>query len=147
MARVFEHHGGGPRPLVLFAERDRFERKAWNRVRHLVAFRLHRPQANGTAVIDAAIYLVRASRLYQDAAAALRNGATVKAYLWCQLAAVIAHEAAHTAPMTERAALLSEAGQLRRCLSAGHLHSSDGWSAGAYLMQVEARLRNPQEHY
>ena len=147
MARVFEHNGGGPRPLVLFAERDRFERGTWNRVRHLVAFRLHRPQPNGTTVIDAAIYLVRASRLYQDAAAALRNRATVKEYVWCLLAAVIAHEATHSAPGTERAALVSEAEQLRRCLSAGHLHSSDSWSAGAYLMQVEARLRNPQEHY
>ena len=144
--RLLEHIDG-PRPLVLFAERQRFERAVWNRVRHLVAFRLHRPQPNGTTVVDAPIYLVRDSRLYQDAAASLRSHATVKEYIWCLLAAVIAHEAAHTAPLTEREALLSEAEQLRRCLMAGHLHSGDGWSAGAYLMKVEARLRNPQEHY
>jgi hypothetical protein len=112
-----------------------------------VAIRLHRHQPDGRTVVDAPIYLVRESRLYQEAAAALRNHATVKEYVWCQLAAVIAHESAHTVPLTEREALLSEAGQLRRCMLAGHLHSTDGWSAAAYLMKVEARLRNPQEHY
>lgn len=147
VARLLEHIDARPRPLILLADRDRFERGVWNRVRNLVAFRLHRPQPGGRTVVDAPIYLVRDSRLYQDAAAALRNHATAKEYVWCQLAAVIAHESAHTAPETERAALVSEAEQLRRCLLAGHLHSSDGWSAGAYLMQVEARLRNPQEHY
>lgn len=147
VARLLEHFDDRPRPLIIFADRDRFEPGVWNRVRNLVAFRLHRPQPDGGTVVDAPIYLVRESRLYQEATAALRNRATVKEYVWCQLAAVIAHEAAHTAPETERAALLSEAEQLRRCLLAGHLHSSDGWSAGAYLMKVEARLRNPQEHY
>lgn len=147
VAHLLEHIDQRPRPLILFAERDRFERAAWNRVRNLVAFRVHRPQPNGLTVIDAPIYLVRESRLYQDAAAALRNRATVKEYVWCQLAALIAHEAAHTGPETEREALRREAEQLRRCLSAGHLHSSDGWSAAGYLMKVEARLRNPREHY
>jgi hypothetical protein len=147
VARVLEHIDDGPRPLILLAQRDRFEHDVWNRVRNLVAFRLHRPQRDGRTIVDAPIYLVRESRLYQDAAAALRNRSTVKDYIWCRLAAVIAHEQAHSATLTERAALLSEAEQLRRCLKAGHLHTSDGWSAGAYLMMVEARLRNPQEHY
>ena len=148
VARVLEHiDDQRPRPLILIAQRERFERHTWNRVRNLVAFRLHRPQPDGGAIVDAPIYLVRESRLYQDAAAALRTRTTVKDYIWCQLAAVIAHEQAHTATLTERAALLHEAEQLRRCLRAGHLHSSDGWSAGAYLMLLEARLRNPQEHY
>lgn len=102
VARLLEHIDQGPRPLILFAERDRFERAAWNRVRNLVAFRVHRPQPNGLTVIDAPIYLVRESRLYQDAAAALRNRATVREYVWCQLAALIAHEAAHTGPETTR---------------------------------------------
>jgi hypothetical protein len=147
VARVFEHFDEGPRPLIIFADRDRLGREVWSRVRDLVAFRLHRHQPDGRTVVDAPIYLVRESRLYQEAAAALRNHATVKEYVWCQLAAVIAHESAHTVPLTEREALLSEAGQLRRCMLAGHLHSTDGWSAAAYLMKVEARLRNPQEHY
>ena len=147
VARLLEHIDQRPRPLILFADRDRFERGVWDRVRNLVAFRLHRPQPDGRTVVDAPIYLMRESRLYQDAAAALRSRATVKEYVWCRLAAVIAHEMAHTAPDTERAALRSEAEQLRRCLLAGHLHSSDGWNAGAYLVRVEARLRNPQEHY
>jgi hypothetical protein len=147
IARLLEHFDDRPRPLIVVADRDQFERGVWNRVRNLVAFRLHRPQPDGRTVVDAPIYLVRDSRLFQDATAALRNRATVKEYVWCRLAAVIAHEAAHTAPETERAALLSEAEQLRRCLLKGHLHSSDGWSAGAYLMKVRARLRNPREHY
>jgi hypothetical protein len=42
VARVLEHFDEGPRPLILFAQRDRFAREAWNRVHKLVAFRLHR---------------------------------------------------------------------------------------------------------
>src|SRR5688500_9733906 len=147
VARVLEHLGGERRPLVLVVDRDRLGREVGNRIQNLVAFRLHRQQADGATVVDAPIYLVRTSRLYQNAAAALRAGSTVKEYLWCQLAALIAHEEAHAAPMTERAALMREAEQLRRCLAEGHLHSSDGWSAGEYLMKVERRLRNPREHY
>jgi hypothetical protein len=63
------------------------------------------------------------------------------------LAAVLAHEAAYVAPLTEREALIAEADQLRQCLFAGHLHTGKGWSAGAYLQQVEAKLRQPREHY
>ena len=146
VARVLEHRGGERHPLILVVDRDRLGRDVWNRVQNLVAFRLHRQQADGATVVDAPIYLVRTSRVYQNAAAALRAGSTVKEYLWCQLAALIAHEEAHTTPLTERAALMREAEQLRRCLAGGHLHSSDGWSAGWYLMKVEARLRNPREH-
>ena len=29
----------------------------------------------------------------------------------------------------------------------GHLFSADGWSALSYLGKVEAKLRNPREHY
>ena len=67
-------------------------------------------------------------------------------YVWCLLAAVLAHESAHTALNTERQALTAELGQLRRCLFAGHLHATDGWNATTYLGKVEARLRNPREH-
>ncbi len=66
---------------------------------------------------------------------------------WCLLAAVLAHEAAHTALRTERQALMAEAAQLRRCLFAGHLSSGDGWSPVTYLDKVEAKLRHPREHY
>lgn len=146
VARVFEHDGGPRRPLVLIVDRDRLGAEVWTRVRDLVAFRMHR-QIGGRTIVDAPIYVVRTSTLYQKAAATLRSGSTVKEYLWCQLAAVLAHEAAHTTTLTEREALTAEAEQLRRCLAKGHLHSSDGWNAGAYLMQLEARLRNPREHY
>lgn len=56
-------------------------------------------------------------------------------------------EAAPAAPNTEPEALRAEAAQLRRCLAAGHLHSTAGWSAGSYLMKVEAKPRTPREHY
>ena len=59
---------------------------------------------------------------------------------------VLAHEGAHKAPMTEHEALIAEAEQLRRCLFEGHLHTGSGWSAGAYLLKVEAKLRQPR-HY
>ena len=59
---------------------------------------------------------MRESTLYLKAAAALRNQTTIQEYLWCQLAEVLAHEAAHTSPLTERQALMAEAAQLRRCL-------------------------------
>jgi hypothetical protein len=112
-----------------------------------VAFRLFRPGPANATVADAAIYLVRDSAVYSKAAAALRNNTTQHEYVWCLLAAVLAHEAAHTAPGTERQALIAEAAQLRRCLFAGHLFSSDGWNPLAYLGKVEAKLRNPREHY
>ena len=82
--------------------------------------------------------IVRNSAIYLKADAALRNGTTNDEYVWCLLAAVLAHEGAHKGPMTEREALIAEAEQLRRCLFAGHLHTGSGWSAGAYLLKVEA---------
>lgn len=147
VARVYEHAGAGPRPLVQVVDSDDFPPDVWKRVKNLVAFRIHRHAADGTTKADPAIYVVRDSWIYFKAAAALRNGTTIHEYLWCLLAAVLAHEAAHTAPMTERQALTAEASQLRQCLFAGHLPSTDGWSTGAYLQKVEAKLRNPRDHY
>jgi hypothetical protein len=147
VARVYEHNGGAPRPLVLVVDRANLPARVWNRVKNLVAFRMHRPQPDGTTLVDAPIYIVRNSAIYLKADAALRNGTTNDEYVWCLLAAVLAHEGAHKAPMTEREALIAEAEQLRRCLLGGHLHTGSGWSAGAYLLKVEAKLRQPREHY
>jgi hypothetical protein len=147
IARVYEHNGNAPRPLVLVVDHSNFPTSVRNRVKNLVAFRMHRPQPDGGTLIDAPIYVVRNSPLYMKAAMALRNGTTNDEYVWCLLAAVIAHEAAHQAPLTERQALGAEAEQLRLCLRAGHFHTSSGWSAGAYLQKVEAKLRRPREHY
>jgi len=112
-----------------------------------VAFRLHRHRDDGTTVADAPIYLVRTSAVYLKAAAVLRSGATQREYVWCLLAAIVAHESAHTAPMTERQALTAEAEELRRCLFDGHLFTGDEWSPVTYLGKVEAKLRHPREHY
>jgi hypothetical protein len=147
VARVHEHFGEGGRPLVLVVDSHQFPPGLWKRVKHLVAFRLHRPQPDGSTRADAATYLVRDSDLYFKAAKALRDRSTIREYVWCLLAAVLAHESAHTAPATERQALAAEAAQLRRCLSAGHLHSTDGWDPLAYLQKVDAKLLAPREHY
>ena len=147
IARVYEHLDDAPRPLVLVVDRTNFPADVWNRVKHLVAFRLHRHRPDGTTLVDAPIYVVRDSGLYIKAAKAMRTGTTNDEYVWCLLAAVLAHEAAHTTPQTEKQALIAEADQLQHCLLAGHLHTSNGWSAGAYLQQVEAKLRQPREHY
>ena len=144
---VYEHNSNAPRPLVLVVDDSNFPPSVWNRVKNLVAFRMHRPQPDGTTLVDAPIYIVRNSAIYLKADAALRNGTTNDEYVWCLLAAVLAHEGAHKAPMTEHEALIAEAEQLRRCLFEGHLHTGSGWSAGAYLMKVEAKLRQPREHY
>jgi hypothetical protein len=48
--------------------------------------------------------------------------------VWCLLAAVLAHESAHTTPNTERDALMAEAAQLRRCISSGHLFPDEQWN-------------------
>lgn len=147
VARLYEHLGDGPRPIVLPVDSRNFPPAVWKRVKNLVAFRLHRHQPDGTTAVDAATYLIRDSDLYFKAAATLRNGTTNSEYVWCLLAAVLTHESAHTAPLTERQALSAEAAQLRRCLLAGHLYSGDGWSAGSYLLNVEAKLRHPRDHY
>jgi len=133
-------------PVQVVGEHD-LPRHIWSRVRHLVAFRIHRHATDGTTKVDRQIYLLRTSGLYQQAAAVLRHSTTSREYVWCQLAAVLVHEAAHTAPLTERQALAAEAAQLRHCLFAGHLHTENGWSGVAYLGKVEARLRNPREHH
>ena len=147
VARLYQHLGEGPRPIVLAVDSRHFPPAVWKRAKNLVAFRLHRHQADGTIAVDAATYLIRDSDLYFKAAATLRNRTTNFEYLWCLLAAVLTHEAAHSAPLTERQALIAEAAQLRRCLLAGHLYSGDGWSAGSYLQQVERKLQRPREHY
>ena len=113
---------------------------------HLVGFRIHRPGAGGVTTLDVAIYLSDRSELYRKAAEALRTGTTQREYVWCLLAAVVAHEAAHTAPDTERQALTAEVALLRRCLFAGHLHAGDGWNAARYFGVLEGRLQNPREH-
>jgi len=147
VARIHEHLAGATQPILLVVDSHDFPEEVWNRVKHLVAFRLHRHLPDGTTAVDAAIYLVRDSNLYFKAYAALRNRTTNHEYVWCLLAAVVAHEAAHTAPMTERQALLAEAAQVRRCLSAGHLEAVADWNPGSYLQKVEANLRHPREHY
>jgi hypothetical protein len=147
VARVYEHLGDRPKPLVLVVGAERFSSAVWRRVKNLIAFRLHRPLEDGTTQVDAAIYLVRTSSVYMKAAEVLRNRLTNYEYVWCLLAAVLTHEAAHTTPDTEREALEAEAAQLRRCLFAGHLHSASGWSAGDYLQKVEAKLRNTRQRH
>jgi hypothetical protein len=147
IARLYEHLGSGPRPIVLAVGPGHFPPPVWNRVKHLVAFRIHRHRDDGTTAADAAIYLVRDSAIYAKAAEAARHRSTHHEYIWCLLAAVILHESAHTEPKTERQALLTEAAQLRRCLFEGHLYAGDGWSAVGYLGKVEAKLRHPREHY
>ncbi len=116
VARIHQHYGNTPRPLALVVDSTTFPASVWRRVKDLVAFRLHRPQPDGTTLVDAPIYIVRNSDIYLKADAALRNGTTNDGYVWCLLAAVLAHEGAHKAPMTEREALTAEAEQLRRCL-------------------------------
>ena len=147
VARVYQHLNGATRPIVLVVDASWFPDPVWRRVKNLVAFRLHRPDRDGTTVVDAATYLVRHSAIYTTAAATLRNNSTQKEYVWCLLAATLAHEAAHNSPLTERQALTAEAEQVRRCLFDGHLHSTDGWSPLKYLSRVEAKLRKPVEHY
>jgi len=147
IARMTRHFGDGSRPIVIAVGPDQFPAPVWNRVKGLMAFRLHRHRDDGATVADAPIYLVRTSDIYLKAAAALRTGATQREYVWCLLAAIVAHESAHTAPMTERQALMAEAAQLRRCLHDGHLFTGAEWSPVTYLGQVEAKLRHPREHY
>jgi hypothetical protein len=144
VARVFEHLGARPKPLVLVVGAERFSPAVWRRFKGLTAFRLHRPLEEGGTQVDAATYLVRTSAVYLKAAEVLRNRLTNHEYIWCLLAAVLTHESAHTRPDTEREALQAEAAQLRQCLFAGHLYSSSGWSAGDYLQKVEAKLRKPR---
>jgi hypothetical protein len=145
--RVREHVGATTYGVVRVIKAPDIPPELWRRVKHLVAFRIHRHRPDGTTSADPAIYLVATSAVYSKAAAALRTGTTSHEYIWCLLAAVFAHEAAHISPNTERQALTAEAAQLRRCLFAGHLHAADGWSAVSYLGKVEAKLRNPREHY
>jgi hypothetical protein len=73
VARLHEHLSDSPRPVVLAVDARQFPPAVWKRVEHLVAFRLHRHQPDGTTLADAATYLVRGSALYFKAAAALRR--------------------------------------------------------------------------
>jgi hypothetical protein len=144
---VYEHLGPSGRLLVRVVDSGDFPANLWKRVGRLVAFRIHRHLPDGSSQADAAVYLVRTSDVYAKADAALRNRTTNHEYVWCLLAAVVAHEAAHTGLLTEVQALTAEIAQLRRCLLAGHLYAGDGWSAVSYLGKVEAKLRHPREHY
>ena len=147
VARLLHHAGLQGEVAVQVVDRADLPADLWSRVQHLVAFRIHRHSVEGTTTVDPAIYLVRTSELYVKAAATLRGRLTTREYVWCLFAAVFSHEAAHTAPLTERQALAAELAQLRRCLLAGHLHASDGWSAASYVGKVQAKLRSPREHY
>jgi hypothetical protein len=147
VARVQEHVGVVQQSLVRVIRPNDLPRDLWHRVKHLVAFRIHRNWSDGTTTVDPAIYLLGTSEVYAKAAESLRNRGTNYEYVWCLLAAVLVHEAAHTHRNTERQALAAEAAQLRRCLFAGHLYATDGWSAVSYLGKVEAKQRNPREHY
>jgi hypothetical protein len=119
----------------------------WHLVKDAVAFRLHRPQPDGTTAADPVFYLARTSALYVRASDALRTGYSFREYVWCLLVAVLAHEAAHTAPRTEREALAAELKQLRRCFSRGHLQPRNDWSPMGYIGKVEARLKNTKGHH
>jgi hypothetical protein len=147
ITRLATHLGDHGRPIIVVVGAKQFPPPVWNRVKGLVAFRLHRRRDDGTTVADAPIYLVRNSDVYLKAAAALRTGATQREYVWCLLAAIVAHESAHNALMTERQALTAELAQLRRCLLDGHMFTGDGWNAAAYIGTVDAKLRHPREHY
>jgi hypothetical protein len=147
IARLREHVGAATYPLVRVVGPDNLPRDIWHRVKHLGAFRIHRHSREGTTKTDPVVYLLRTSDLYAKAAAALRMGTTHQDHVWCLLVAVLAHESAHNEPHTEREALTAEIAQLRLCLFAGHPHASDGWNLAAYLAKVEAKLRNPREHY
>jgi len=146
VSRMLEHFTGASLPVIRVARSEDFDAQVWRRVENLVGFRIHRPGAGGVTTPDAVIYLSNTSDLYRKAAEALRTGATQREYVWCLLAAVVAHEAAHTAPETERQALTAEVALLRRCLFAGHLHAEDGWNAATYLGKLDGRLQNPHEH-
>ena len=146
VSRLLDHFAGTALPVIRIAQPEDFHAEVWRRVEGLHGFRIHRPGAGGVTTPDAVIYLSDTSDLYRKAAAMLRTGATQREYVWCLLAAVVAHEAAHTAPDTERQALTAEAALLRRCLFAGHLHVADGWNATKYLGRLEGRLRKPREH-
>lgn len=146
VSRTLEHFTGAALPPILIARSGDFHAQVWRRVESLGGFRIHRPGPGGVTTPDAVIYLSDRSDLYRKAAGALRTGSTQREYVWCLLAAVLAHEAAHTAPETERQALTAEVALLRRCLFAGHLHAADGWNATRYFGRLEGRLRNPREH-
>ena len=57
VTRVHEHGGAAGRPIVVVVGPEDLPRAVWQRVRHLVAFRLHRRAEDGTTITDAAIYI------------------------------------------------------------------------------------------
>jgi hypothetical protein len=110
-------------------------------VKHLAAYRIHRPSEDGGTVTDAAIYLVRTSDLYHRAANVLRTNATGQDDVWCLLAAVLTHEAAHTAIDTEREALKAQAAQLRDCVMSGHLSAGEVVRLASSLSKIDAKVK------
>ena len=141
VARILEHGGAASRPIVVVVGQEDLPKAVWRTVRDLVAYRLHRPAGDGTAVTDAAIYLVRTSDLYYRASKVLRTRGTGQDEVWCFLAAVLSHEAAHTAADTERQALEAEVAQLRRCAVASHLAAGDVARIASRVSKIESKLR------
>ena len=64
VARVHEHIGDVGRPIVVVVGPADVPRKFWQRVKHLVAYRVHRPLEGGGPVTDAAIYIVDLRTLF-----------------------------------------------------------------------------------
>jgi hypothetical protein len=139
--RIREHGGFAGSPIVVVVGPADLPKSVWQTVKHLVAYRLHRRSESGATVTDAAIYLVRTSDLYHQAATVLRTKAPGRDDVWCRLAGVLRHEAAHDAIDTEREALAAEAAQLRHCLSACQLSPEEVVRLAAYLSTVDGKLR------
>jgi hypothetical protein len=125
------------RPIIVVVDRQTVGDDTWKRVKSLNAFRVHR-HVDGRVVTDAAIYLVKGSDLYREAALA-----GSKSDVWCKLAAVIMHELQHTAPLTEKAALEAEMTQVKECLKHGHFQEH----GNTYLMELARKSRTVKEHY
>jgi hypothetical protein len=139
--RIREHGGPARSSIVRVVGPEDVPRSVWQTVKHLVAYRIHRPSEDGGTVTDAAIYLVRTSDLYHRAATVLRTNATGQDDVWCLLAAVLTHEAAHRAINTEREALEAEAARLRDCLMSGHLSQGEVLRLASSIARIEAKLR------
>ena len=141
VARILEHGGAASRPIVVVVGPEHLPKSVWQTAGDLVAYRLHRPSGDGATITDAAIYLLRTSDLYYRASKVLRTRATGQDEVWCFLAAVLSHEAAHTGVDTERQALEAEAAQLRQCAVASHLAAGDVAKIASRLAKIEAKLR------
>ena len=80
-------------------------------------------------------------RSVHRASKVLRTRGTGQDEVWCFLAAVLSHEAAHTAADTERQALEAEVAQLRRCAVASHLAAGDVARIASRVSKIESKLR------